>query len=196
VRLKKDFGEDQRCSETSQISLNTADQKDLMQLKIDDLVVHPAFGIGHIIQIEEKKFSEKGTRLYYKVSQFRRTLWIRVEAQEANGLLRRVTAKRDLDQYRGLLKSAPIPLNANLQQRQRELTNPLKQGSLWGMCEVVRDLTAWNWRGPLGPADTITLHKTRDSLYQEWAIAASISPTEARQEIDALLPTWPAYDRG
>lgn len=40
-----------------------------MQLKIGDLVVHPAFGIGHIAEIEEKQFSKKGaTRLYYEGS--------------------------------------------------------------------------------------------------------------------------------
>jgi len=37
-----------------------------MPLKIGDLVVHPAFGIGHIAAVEEKQFSKTGAvRLYY-----------------------------------------------------------------------------------------------------------------------------------
>ena len=157
-----------------------------MQLKIGDLVVHPAFGIGHIVEIEEKQFPEQRARLYYKVTQPKHTMWILVEAQEASGL-RLVTAKSDLDQYRDLLKSAPVPLNTDHQQRHLELMSRLKQGSFRGVCEVMRDLTAWGWRKPLGQADTTTLQKTRDSLYQEWAMAAGVSTTEAIKEIGSLL---------
>jgi RNA polymerase-interacting CarD/CdnL/TRCF family regulator len=157
-----------------------------MQLKIGDLIVHPAFGVGHIVEIEEKSFSEKETGLYYKIVRLKHTMWILVEAQEVTGL-RLVTAKSDLDYYRNMLKSAPVPLNTNLQQRQQELVSRLTQGSFQGVCEVMRDLTAWGWREPLGRADTTTLEKTRDSLSQEWAAAAGVSATEAIREIDSLL---------
>lgn len=157
-----------------------------MQLKIDDLVVHPAFGMGHIVEIEEKPFSEKETCPYYKIVRLKHTMWIRVAAQEATGL-RLVTAKSDLDHYRDVLKSPAVDLNANLQQRQLGLVSCLAQGSFQGVCEVMRDLTAWGRHEPLGRADTTTLQKTRDSLSQEWAIAAGVSPTEAIREIDSLL---------
>jgi RNA polymerase-interacting CarD/CdnL/TRCF family regulator len=157
-----------------------------MQLKIGDLVIHPAFGIGHIIEIEEKLFSGKETSPYYKIVRLKHTMWIRVAAQEVTGL-RLVTARSDLDHYRDLLKSSPVPLNPNLQQRHLELTRCLSQGSFQGVCEVMRDLTAGGWREPLGRAELTTLQKTRDSLSQEWASAAGVSPTEALREIDSLL---------
>jgi RNA polymerase-interacting CarD/CdnL/TRCF family regulator len=113
-------------------------------------------------------------------------MWTRVEAQETNGL-RLVTPKSELAHYRDLLKSPPIPLNTNPQQRQLELISRLQQGSFQGVCEVMRDLTAWGRQKPLGQADATTLQKTRDSLYEEWATAANISTTEASQEINSLL---------
>ena len=157
-----------------------------MQLKVGDLVVHPTYGVGRIVEIEEKKFSEKGVHLYYKVILPKRTVWIPVEAQEASGL-RLVTAKSDLDHYRNLLKSPPVLLDKNHHRRHLELVSRLKQGSFQALCEVVRDLTAWGWRKPLGQTDTATLQKTRQSLYQEWATAAGVSTTEAIKEIDSLL---------
>ena len=157
-----------------------------MQLKIGDLVVHPAYGIGHIVEIEEKRFSEQGTRLYYKITLPKRTIWIPVEAHQASGL-RLVTVKSDLNQYRHLLQSQPVPLHTNYRQRHVELVSRLKQGSFHVICEVVRDLTAWSWHKPLGQADTTTLQRTRDSLHQEWATAAGISTIEAIKEIDSLL---------
>jgi RNA polymerase-interacting CarD/CdnL/TRCF family regulator len=157
-----------------------------MPFKIGDSVILPAYGIGHISEIEEKNFSEQGTRLYYKVALLKRTIWIPAEAHEVSGL-RLVTGKSDLDHYRTLLKSPPTPLEKNHHRRHLELVSRLKQGSFQGVCEVVRDLTAWGWRKPLGQTDTALLQKTRQSLYQEWATAAGISTTEAIKEIDTLL---------
>ncbi|MFC1976062.1 CarD family transcriptional regulator [Chloroflexota bacterium] len=160
-----------------------------MQFKVDDFVVHPAYGVGHIVKIEEKQFSEIGAaRLYYKITLSRSTIWIPIEAQATIGL-RLVTAKRDLDQYRNLLKSRPASLNNNHPQRHVELASRLKQGSFQVMCEIVRDLTAWARRKSLGSADKATLQKARENLYQEWATAAGVPNTEAIKEIDALLRT-------
>ncbi|MCK6627161.1 MAG: hypothetical protein L6R45_18545 [Anaerolineae bacterium] len=157
-----------------------------MPFKVDDLVVHPAYGIGRIAEIEEKRFSEKEAQLYYKIIVAKRTVWLPVKVEETNGL-RLVTAKSDLDRYRHLLKSQPVPLEKNHHRRHLDLLSRLKEGSFQGVCEVVRDLTAWGWRKPLGQTDTAMLQKTRLSLYQEWATAAGISTTEAIKEIDSLL---------
>lgn len=157
-----------------------------MQFKVGDSVVHPVYGVGHIVKIEERQFSEKEARLYYQITMPNRTLWIPVEAHEVIGL-RLVTAKHDLDQYRNLLKSRPVPLKQNHHQRHLELGDRLKQGSFRVLCEVVRDLTAASWRKPLGRSDTATLKKTRESLCQEWATAAGVSIAEAIKEVESLL---------
>ena len=160
-----------------------------MQFKIGDFVVHPAYGIGQIVKIEEKQFSKKsGARLYYQVTMPDcNVIWTPVENQVANGL-RLVTAKSDLDQYRDLLKSPPVSLNDNQpQQRHLELISRLKQGSFQVTCEVVRDLTLTDWQKPLGITNKTILRQTQQRLYQEWASAADISIAEATKEVDTLL---------
>jgi RNA polymerase-interacting CarD/CdnL/TRCF family regulator len=157
-----------------------------MQLKIGDNVVHPAYGVGHLVKIEKKQFSEEKTRLYYKVTLLRRTIWVPIEAQATIGL-RLVTAKNELDQYRNLLKSPPVPLSDNHSQRHAELASRLKEGSFQVMCEVVRDLTVSGWQKPLGRSDAAILQKTRERLLQEWATSTGVSTIEASKEIDALL---------
>jgi RNA polymerase-interacting CarD/CdnL/TRCF family regulator len=146
------------------------------------------YGVGHLIQIEERQFSEMGARLYYKITLARSTVWTPVEAQATIGL-RLVTARSDLDHYRDLLRSRPIPLHKNYKQRHQELASRLNQGSFQVACEVVRDLTAWGWRTPLGRTDTVILKKTEESLYQEWATAAGVSIPEAIKEVKSLLKT-------
>lgn len=157
-----------------------------MQFKIGDIVVLPTCGLGHIKEIEEKNFSGQGIHLYFKVILAKRTIWIPVETHKVRGL-RPVTVKSDLDHYRTLLKSPPVPLEMNHHRRHLILVNRLKQGSFQVICEVVRDLTAWGRRKPLGQTDSTLLKNTRLSLCQEWAEAADISTTEATKEIDTLL---------
>jgi RNA polymerase-interacting CarD/CdnL/TRCF family regulator len=158
-----------------------------MQFKVGDVVVHPVYGVSHITAIEERQFSGLEACLYYQITLPRSTIWIPVEAQ-GTVKLRLVTARGDLDEYRDLLKSPPVPLNNDQSQRRyMELAGRLKQGSFQVMCEVVRDLTASGWRKPLGPTDKATLQKTRERLYQEWATAAGISIAEATKEINTLL---------
>jgi CarD family transcriptional regulator len=157
-----------------------------MQLNIGDFVVHPAYGTGRIASIEKKQFSEKSARLYYQVVLPKLIVWVPVDTQEAVGL-RLVTAKDDLDQYRHLLTSPPVPLTINHHRRHLELASRLKEGSFQDVCEVVRDLTAWGWRKPLGRTDTALLQKARNTLQREWATAAGVSTAEAIKEIDSLL---------
>ena len=157
-----------------------------MQFKVGDFVVHPVYGVGHIITIEKKRFSELEERQYYQIDFPKSKIWVPIEAQAAIGL-RLVTAGRDLDEYRDLIKGRPILLDGNLARWHAELTRRLKKGSFQAMCEVVRDLTVSGWQKPLGPTTRAILRKTKERLYQEWAAAANISVTEASKEIDALL---------
>jgi RNA polymerase-interacting CarD/CdnL/TRCF family regulator len=144
----------------------------LIQFKVGDFVMHPVYGLGHLV----------------KITLPGRTIWIPVEAQATIGL-RLVTARGDLDRYRELLKSRPVPLHKDHRQRHLELVSRLNQGSFRVVCEVVRDLTAWGWRKPLNRTDAVTLKKTEESLYQEWATAAGVSIAEAIKEVKSLLQT-------
>jgi len=152
----------------------------LIQFKVGDFVVHPVYGLGHL--------SAMRARLYYQITLPSSTVWIPVEAQATIGL-RLVTARSDLDQYRDLLKSRPVPLHKDHKRRHLELVGRLNQGSFQVVCEVVRDLTAWGWRKSLNRTDAVTLKKTQESLYQEWATAAGVSIAEATTEVNSLLQT-------
>ncbi len=44
------------------MELSSQFKESLTQFKIGGLVVHPAFGTGHIVEIEEKQFSAKEAR--------------------------------------------------------------------------------------------------------------------------------------
>ena len=164
-------------------------EEPVMQFKVGTAVVHPVYGVGRIVKIEKKQFPDIKVRRYYQIDlSNRNTIWVPVEAQADIGL-RLVTTNKDLDQYRRLLKSQPVILDSNDSKRPVALANRLKEGSFQVMCEIVRDLTASDEGKRLGTTNRSLLLKARESLCQEWAVAANISETEATQEIDSLLQT-------
>jgi CarD family transcriptional regulator len=157
-----------------------------MDFKIGDYVVHPAYGVGQVERLEERRFTGADARLYYKIDIANGTVWVPVQTDQPIRL-RPITTKVELARYRKLLVKEPIPLNPDHRERQQELSERLKSGSFKTMCEVVRDLTARSWEKSLNEADSSSLRKAREALCQEWAASKGISLTDADQEVEALL---------
>ena len=159
-----------------------------MEFRTGDDVVHPAHGVGSVLRQEERQLAGGELCQYYVLAIGPATVWVPVHADGSTSL-RAVTAKKDLDQYRAVLRSRPAVLDRDHNKRRLEINTRLTQGSFRVLCEVVRDLTALGWYRRIGEADAALLQKVRDNLGREWAKAAGLSLPEALQEIDELLLT-------
>jgi CarD family transcriptional regulator len=157
-----------------------------MPFKAGDFIVHPTYGVGSIVRLEEKSLAEDQSRQYYVVAVDKSTLWVPVDDNNTAGL-RAVTSKRELDHYREVLKSRPDVLERDHNKRRLLLNERVKRGSFQSLCEVVRDLSAQGWKRPLSEADMSLLQRLSNSLSREWAAAAEVSLPEAAAEIQELL---------
>jgi len=157
-----------------------------MSFNIGDCVVHPAHGVGHVRKIEARKFGRRDAILFYRIVTDKCTVWVPAETYETYGL-RPVTEKGELRRYRRLLGSKPIPLDPDHRIRHADLAARLKIGTFQEVCRVLRDLNGYSWQKQLNEADAAMYQRIYEALCHEWAIAASIPPTEADQEIKALL---------
>lgn len=157
-----------------------------MNFAAGDYVVHPAYGVGSILRLEEKQLAEAEMRLYYVLVVDNNTVWVPVNSNGANGL-RQVTPKQELEQYRRVLKSKPAVLDRDHHKRRLEINERLKRGSFLAICEAARDLTAHGWRKPLNDVDASTLQKVRANLCREWAASEGVAVAEAAAEVDGLL---------
>src|SRR5713226_9303953 len=157
-----------------------------MPLKVDDRVVYPAFGIGRVAALVPKSFFEAESQLYYEVTGNRSTVWVQVDEGSARGL-RRLTRQDELAHYRAVVGGRPVSLNQDHRQRQLDLRSQLKLGTMQGLCEMVRDLSARGWVKPLTETDSRSLRLSRESLCEEWAAADGVSLPQATAELTALL---------
>jgi len=158
-----------------------------MNFSRGDSVVHPGFGVGTVMAIEEMAFTGEGAHLFYRVDFGVTTIWVPFELQQLTSRLRPVTTKADLAYFRLLLTSPPELLDNDFRKRQVELVNRLGLGTFQSLCEVVRDLSARDRLKSLGNSESTLLNRTRQALIQEWAAASEEFQAEAEGEIDALL---------
>jgi RNA polymerase-interacting CarD/CdnL/TRCF family regulator len=156
-----------------------------MTFAIHDRVVHPSHGIGTVIRLVTRQFDVGATRLYYEIALRKGTIWVPAEG-DASGL-RLLTTKGDLGRYRSLLSSRPATLAADHRQRQLEVSERLKGGTLRARCEVVRDLTAHAWHKPLCQSSANLLRKAQEALDEEWAAVSELPMHEVTHQVQALL---------
>jgi CarD family transcriptional regulator len=160
-----------------------------MRFQSGDDVVHPDYGVGSIVRLEERQLAETHLRWYYVLAiDTTTTVWVPVHA-DGSTTLRAVIAKRDLDQYRAVLRGRPATLDHNPNKRRLDIKERLAHGSFQVTCEVVRDLASLGWYQRVSDVDAALLQKVRANLEREWAVATGLSAADTTREIDALLQT-------
>lgn len=157
-----------------------------MTYQTGDLVVHPSYGLGSIVRLEERRLDASGQRSYYVMEAGASTVWVPVQP-DGTAALRAVTPVRDLAHYRAVLRGTPNQLDRDHNKRRLELKERLATGSFLILCEVVRDLSALGWQRPLRDADAAVLNKVRDNLLREWAAASGQTIAGAEEEVNRLL---------
>jgi RNA polymerase-interacting CarD/CdnL/TRCF family regulator len=162
---------------------------------IGETVVHPQYGVGDIVKLEDREFERGKIRRYYEISiPGGSTVWVPVDA--SNSGLRRLARKADLAQCRKILMSRPESLTEDGRIRQSDLVARLKRGTIAVQCEVVRDLSAFVSHKPSYGTITGFLEAMLSVLCQEWAIVEEISAGEAATQINLLLQQGQVVTKG
>jgi CarD family transcriptional regulator len=157
-----------------------------MPFKAGEFIVHPTYGVGSILRLEEKRLGEDQPRWYYVVVVDKSTVWVPVDDNNGAGL-RSVTPQQDLDRYRAILKGQPEVLERDHNKRRTLINDRVRRGSFLSLCEAVRDLSAQSWKRPLSEADLTLLQRLSHSLCREWAASANVPLPVATAEVQALL---------
>ena len=157
-----------------------------MHFTVGDIIVHPTYGIGKVVGIEDLQYQGSETHPFYKISLENGMIWVQVDdAGEAR--LRPLTPPGELETYRQVLTSPPIPLSEDRYKRFSECNARLKNPSFKVWCELVRDLTAHGLIKRLNEYDSSTLRKVSEIMAKEWALSAGIPFADAVKEIKNII---------
>jgi RNA polymerase-interacting CarD/CdnL/TRCF family regulator len=162
-------------------------QEQQMPFQIGDRVIHWVYGLGEIVEIEEKVLAGRIGR-YYVVRTRDITLWVPLESTGEH-CLRFPTPASDFQKLFQILASPGEPLPEDRFLRKSQLTALLQRRTLVSTCQVIRDLVSYQRTNKLNQHDNSILIRAWNSLLAEWSSALSIPIKQAEGELKSLLKT-------
>lgn len=156
-----------------------------MKFHVGDQVVHWTFGLGKIVQLEEKVISRKSA-LYYVVRIRDMTLWVQAD-MDGEGSLRQPTPGSEFKHLFDILRSPGVTLPVDRLERRQYLQDQMRDGRLEGVCQVLRDLTLYCHTRKPNDYDKSMLERARNFLITEWKLSLSVTSAQAERELDQML---------
>ncbi len=153
--------------------------------QVGDQVIHWNYGLGEIIQLDEKALSGHTGR-YYVVQMPDLTLWVPLN-KTGEQSLRLPTPARDFKRLFRILASPGEALSTDRHARKVQLMERLKDGTLESVCRVVRDLVCHKRTNSLNENDNTMLERARNFLLKEWGAVLSVPVQQAELELGNLL---------
>lgn len=150
-----------------------------------DSVMHCTYGLGKIIQLEERTLYGP-TMLYYAVQIGDMTVWVPADDRLATRLRPPTRGK----EFQGLLDILTGPadlLPEDRHERKELLVEWLKDGRAESLCRVIRSLANQRQVRSLNDNDQILMRRAQHALIGEWGYSLSIPIAQAELELQQLL---------
>lgn len=164
-----------------------------MDFQVGDAVVHPVYGLGQVIELDEKKISGKVRRCYVVQASCAEgslsnnlTIWVPADGSGPY-TLRQPTPPREFKHLFAILSSPGEPLSADRMERKMHLQGLMREGTLAAICRVIRDLSQFSQTHRLNDQDATILGRAKDYLIKEWRLSLCTPRAEAEQELARLL---------
>jgi RNA polymerase-interacting CarD/CdnL/TRCF family regulator len=156
-----------------------------MGFQIGDWVVHCNHGLGQVLAIEERTNNNK-TALYYMVQLKDLTIWVPAD-ENLNSRLRFPVSSEELRRLLATLSGPAEKLLDDRRQRNLQLLEMLKDGSVESMCRVLRNLAAHRHHRSWSEYDSALMTRVQKALIGEWSFILSVSPLDAEVELQKLM---------
>jgi CarD family transcriptional regulator len=149
-------------------------------------VVHPCYGAGTVVEIDQKRIGELEHNYYVIVlCEDTRTTQVMVPVRRADDLgLRPVGRPARLRRILEEGCEAPDEVERDYRTRRGWETEQLKSGSFTDVIGMVRDLTYLNSQRTLGLTERDTLSQGKAMLASELALAAGQALETAMAEVE------------
>ena len=160
-----------------------------------DTVMHWTHGIGQIVNLQERALS--GSKAVYYVVQVRdMTVWVPAD-NKVTTRLRTPTPKLRFERLLAILSSPSEALPEDRLERKARLLELLHEGRPEALCQVIRDLSAYQKQKvrPLNDNDQMILKQSRSTLLGEWGFVLSVTPAQAEHELYRLLASHPPLNQ-
>ena len=167
-----------------------------MDYVIGTKVVHPCYGAGVIVRIQEKSIGDEA-HSYYIIESVARSMQVMVPVGRAESIgLRKVGEEERL---RSLLARCSIEpeeheIEKDFRARTADIRERLKSGRFGEIVNCARALYLLNTRRPLGTTDRQLFDQAKDFLAGELSLATETQVSEAMEQVENLFEAMLAVD--
>jgi len=157
----------------------------MMDYQVGDKVIHWNYGLGEIVQMDEKFIHER-RMLCYVVRIRDLTIWVTAD-EPGKSSIRPPTPGSDFENLFAILRSPGEPLPIDWIERKTHILARMKDGELASICSVIRDLASHRRVKKLNEFDKSTLNRAQSFLLTEWMHSLAVSQVQANNELMQLL---------
>lgn len=158
-----------------------------MAFSVGDKVVHPRYGPGQIVSVEQWEFLD-GERSYYVIEIPDQALTVRLPVATADEVgMRSALAPSSLPEVLSTLRSEPSQLPDDYKERQEQIDEKVRTGNVMQLAQVVRDLTWHGERAHLTKRDSDLLRQGQDLLAAELALVSGDHFSESTKLILTIM---------
>ena len=151
--------------------------------EVGDMVCYPMQGAGIIVDIEEKDILGKKEKYFIvKIPIGSMKVMIPVKNAEKRGI-RSIIEKDKLKDVLEVLKQEPTEMNLNWNKRVRDNTAILKEGDIFEVAKVYRNLKSLDEQRNLSTGEKKILHDTKNILMSEMILSSG----KSYEEIDKII---------
>lgn len=152
---------------------------------VGDKVIHPAYGAGTIIEIDDKNIGDQ-QRTYYVIELLAQQGTLMVPVSRADKLGLRLPVEKPA-QVLTVLTSEPVMLSNDHRERQELISIDIRSGDVLKISEAVRDLAFRDREDRLTEADLKLYRQARDFLAGELALSQDVDMETARHQVASVL---------
>lgn len=158
-----------------------------MQYSVNDKVMHPKYGPGHVIQVQHRELVP-GFEHYYVIELLDKASKLYVPVRKADAVgIRPVMSRAKLARVIDTLHDEPHRLVKDFKARQEGIREKLSTAQPVKIAEAVRDLAFRRYDDRLTKVDQDLLDRARDMLAAEMAAATDSEIMEANETIQAAV---------
>lgn len=135
-----------------------------------DWIVHAQHGVGQVKQ-KEKKVLEGDKKTFFKVKTFNGVYWLPVK-NIAAPRIRRLASEYQIKKALSLIRKPPVELPKDHKRRGKEISEVVKDISLYSLAELIRDLNGRKITVGLNQSEISLLENITKRFLNEWSVVS------------------------
>ena len=152
-----------------------------------DWIVHAHYGVGQVKGLEKKEL-EGEKRLFFKVKTFDGVYWLSAVRTDAE-YIRPITSEYQIKRAMTIIRRPPKELPENHTQRNKLITETIRDPSLYPKARMIRDLNGKQHETKLNFTEEDAFLMLKKQVLNEWSVVQDTDRSILEEKLDQALET-------